>query len=306
MKVLLSLVAIIFIAVPSLSHAETLAWGITSFPPGYITQGPDKGQGYADLLEKFMRGKLTQYDHDIIEYPNWERQLAAMQNGPLVCTSILWYRPPGARQSIKGAYRVSAPNGVFFLHDVVVHKDMRDQYGDEVSFKDLLSNPDLTFGYNRPYGPMFNRILADHLGIPPGVELDAMNAMDRINHLRNAKNVQIRSGSDPIGGLLKMLWRKRVDYVLEYEFMIRYERKKQGFGDELVSIPVIEGRDQINRIAFACSDTPEGEKAIAAINVVLKKYRHTDEFKRALEWLVPKDREDLYWREYDKILTIME
>ena len=301
---LLAFVAVLM--TDSAVSAETLVWGKTSFPPGYITEGPQKGQGYADKLDSFMIEKLTQYGHKIVEFPSWERFLRTINQGPLVCTSILWYRPPGERAPIKGAYRISAPNGVFFLHDVVVHKDNRHLFGEEVSFRDLVANQKLTFGYNRPYGITFNRILSDHLGIAPGVEFDAISTTDRHKYLKSAKNVFARIGPDMIGGLMKMLLQQKVDYVLEYEFMVRYQQDKIGFSDDLVSIPVSEVKNKMNWITYACSDTPEGEKVISAINQVLKTYRDTDEFKDALSYLVPVGREERYWSEFEKILDVFE
>lgn len=49
--------------------AETMVWGTTSFPPGYITEGAEKGRGYADKLDRFMMDKLPQYDHEIVNFP---------------------------------------------------------------------------------------------------------------------------------------------------------------------------------------------------------------------------------------------
>ncbi|MCW9032603.1 MAG: hypothetical protein OQJ97_00170 [Rhodospirillales bacterium] len=286
--------------------AETLVWGTVDFPPGYITKGSEKGQGYGDLMDKFMAEKLPQYDHQTTIYPNWERQFLYMKPGPLLCTSILWYRPPEERASLKGSYLLSAPSGVFFQHDVIVHKNKRHLFGEEVSFKELLHNQGLYFGYNRPYGITYNRILADYLGISPGIELDAMDTLERLQYLHKAKNIHVRSGSNMINGMLKMLLANRVDYTLEYDFMIKYQRKEMEFGDQLVSIPVKEVKDKISWLAYACSDTPQGEKAIAAINKVLKLYRDTEEFKTNLSYLVPKGRENLYWQEYKKILQIFE
>lgn len=288
------------------SRAETLVWGTTSFPPGYITEGPDKGTGYADLLEQFMREKLPQYEHKIVESPNWERQLRMMRQGPLVCTSILFYRPPEDRATLKGSYILSAPNSVFFLHDVVVHKDNRHVFGDEVSFAKLLQNQDLTFGYNRPYGVIYDKILADYIGIPNGIALDALDSVTRNTYLKSRNNIFVRNGANMIDGMLEMLQRKRVDYILEYDVMSQYYQKQTGGANDLVAIPVTEVKNKVNLTAFACSDTPEGEKAIAAINAVLKKYRDTDEFKKTLSLLIPSGRDDLYWREYDKILNIYE
>lgn len=285
--------------------AQTMVWGITPFPPGYITEGAEKGRGYADLLDRFMREKLTQYEHKVAIYPNWERQLKVMGEGPLVCTSILWYRPPHERSSLKGSYLLSAPNGVFFQHDVVVRKSRRHLFAEEVSFEKLLRNQNLTFGYNRPYGITYNRILADYLGIDPGVELDAMKPAHRIRFLRKAQNIHIRSGTNMVGGMLKMLLMGRVDYILEYDFMVRHEQKIIGFEDELVSIPVTEVKNRVSRIAYACSDTRQGQEAIEAINGILKQYRDTEEFKRTLVYLIPSGRKTLYWKEYEKILGVL-
>lgn len=306
MKAVLFSLYIFLANINSAVSGETLVWGITSFPPGYITEGKDKGQGYADLLEEFMRGELPQYEHKTIVYPNWERQLLTMKQGPLVCTSILWYRPPDERSLIKGAYILSAPNGVFFQHDVVVHKSKRHFFGDEVSFKELLKKQNLRFGYNRPYGITYNRILADYIGLGSKIDLSAMNPRERLKYLQGAKNISVRSSADMIGGMLKMLSTNRVDYILEYDFMVKYQQKKTGLMNEFISIPVTEVKNKMSKIAFACSDTPEGAKAIAAINEVLVKHRNTPEFKKTLSYIVPKGREDLYWNEYSKMLNILE
>ncbi len=305
MKTLLIITFLLLLSGTSVFSAETMVWGTTPFPPGYITEGPDKGQGYADLLDRFMREKLPQYEHKVAVYPNWERQLKEMSEGPLVCTSILWYRPPGERSSLKGSYLLSAPDGVFFQHDVVVRKSRRHLFGEEVSFEKLLRNQTLIFGYNRPYGITYNRFLSDYLGIDPGVELSAMQPVDRIKFLRKAQNIHVRTGTNMIGGMLKMLLTGRVDYILEYDFMIRHEQKMIGFKDELVSIPVTEVKNSVSRIAYACSDTRQGKRAIEAINGILRQYRDTAEFKKTLDYLVPAGRESLYWKEYEKILSVL-
>ncbi|MCW8915482.1 MAG: hypothetical protein OQK24_06460 [Magnetovibrio sp.] len=62
----------------------------------------------------------------------------------------------------------------------------------------------------------------------------------------------------------------------------------------------------MSKIGFACSDTPEGNWAIAAINDVLIRHRHAEEFKKTLALVAPPGREKLYWREYEKILKIVE
>jgi len=286
------------------SYAEKIIWGTTSFPPGYIIKGSDRGLGYGDQLDRYMMEKLPQYEHQIVEYPNWERYISTIKKGPLVCTSLFFYRPPELRETIKGSMLLSAPNGIFFLHDVIISKKKQDLFAEPVSFKTLLNNPSLTFGYNRPYGIIYDKILSQYAGIPEDQEFATLPAYTRLKYLRDTKNIVVRTSSNMITGMLKMLAAGKVDYILEYEFMVRYHKKRLKLADEFVMLPVSEGKNAVARLAYACSDSPQGEKAIAAINKVLLQNRNRERYKKNLDYLVPPGREALYWREYEKILNI--
>ncbi|WP_293751932.1 hypothetical protein [uncultured Paraglaciecola sp.] len=301
--------AILLLCVASFSShgaKKTIEWAITSFPPGYILNGSEKGKGYGDLLDAFMIKALTQYNHKIVEYPNWERQTKVLEGGPLVCNSLFFYQAPENRGKINGHYSISAPNAVFFLHDVVVRKSQRHKYGAKVSFRTLLNNKQFIFGYNRPYGTIYNQILGEYLGVPSNLDFGSIDSRDRLAYLNGADNIYIRVGGNLIGGMINMLRAGRVDYILEYDFMMKFQSKFLEFDDELVSIPVEEVYNKTSRGAYACSDTPDGRKAIAAINDILKHARPTEAYKRALNYLVSENKDVRYWKEYQKILNIYQ
>lgn len=284
---------------------ETITWLQTDFPPGYILKGDEKGQGYGDLLDKYMINALDEYDHVYNTQPNWDRYLKTMHSQEfLACGSLFFYRDIKDREPLKGKNVLSAPSFIFFLHDVVVRKEDRQLYDKEVSYAKLLRNPDLTHGYGRLTGPKFMKILGDYLGATE--DLEAMPVEKRLKLMRSKKNIHVRVNKDMVGGLFKMLLHKRVDYILEYSFMMEYEAKRLGLHDQMVSIPVSEVRDDVPKAAFACSDTPEGHKAMDAINAILVRDRNTPEYKKTLAYLVPRDRADVYWAEHEKILDIKE
>jgi len=283
---------------------KTIIWSKTPFPPGYIMEGEEVGRGYGDLLNNFMKKYLPQYRHKTNAYPNWERLIKEMVDGPLICNSVFFYRPPEQRKEIKEQFVLSAPSAVFFLHDVIVLKSEAHRFGEEVSFSTLLRNQKLTFGYSRPYGTTYNKMLGEYLGMTTDFEVDTVG---RLTALQKRKNIHARvSSNNMIGGMLKMLTKKRVDWILEYDFMIKFEARRLGIIDLVTAIPVKETRNEVPKLAYVCSDTPEGRKAIAAINRVLKERRSTEEYKRTLEYIVPENRKQEYWSHYEKILTQYE
>lgn len=288
-----------------LGDKPVINWVKVDFPPGYIIDGKQKGKGYGDLLDQYMIKHLDQYDHEISNQGNWPRAFRSIITGnPMMCMSLSFYVPPEERESFLGKRTISAPNFIFFWHDVVARKDKQHLFEKEVSFRKLLRNQNLIFGYARTTGPKYNQILAEYIGLSETI--DAVDQALSLELMEAKSNIHVRTSEDVVGGLLKMLVRGRVDYILEYAFMIEYEAIRLGIRDQLISLPVTETRDDVPWSAYSCSDTPEGREATQAINRVLASARDTKEYKQALTYLIPKGREKEYWKHYEKILTVME
>lgn len=284
-----------------------VTWGRTDFPPGFILEGKYQGLGYGDLLNEFMSNSLDEFEHESVVYPNFARLIREIHQSKnrVVCTSTLFYRPATDRTEIEGKQLISAPNFVFFLHDIIVRKSKRHLYPDIVSLKTLLANQNLTFGYSRTTGPKSSRIIGDYIGV--NKDISTMSVNDRIKALASKKNILIRLGPNMVGGPMQMMLRDRIDYILEYEFMIDFEAKRLGKEGEFYAIAVEETLDDISMGAYSCSDTAKGKKVIQAINRVLIERRATAEYKQLLHYLLPKNtgRIERYWQEYQKILNIM-
>jgi len=284
-----------------------IIWARTNFPPGFILDGKEKNTGYGDLLNQYMMEKLPQFKHKSIIYPNWTRLLLEVQTNKtqVICTSAFFYRKPDKREDIKDKNLLSAPNFVFFLHDVIVSKSKRHLYPKEVSFRSLLNNPDLKYGFSRIVGPIYNQILGDYLGVK---DLGKLSVNARLDALRSKNNIVLRLGEDMVEGPLKMVQYGRIDYTLEYEFMVNFVQDKIQGSDELVAIPVKEAEDGISIGAFGCSPYLYGGEVIEDINKVLIRDRDKTTYKKNLNYLLPSNeaRKKIYWERYDDLLKMVK
>ena len=97
------------------------------------------------------------------------------------------------------------------LGTTYIHKDNKGKPPSlqEASPVSLLNNPELILGVRADleFGPILSPILKSH-------ENDA--------HLFR------RSGQDLIDGLVKMSHRKRIDYFIEYDFVMKFSADKIG------------------------------------------------------------------------------
>jgi len=293
-----------------LAHPEearpTVYWAKTDIPPDFILRGPYAGTGYGDLLNNLMMTEIKMFNHETVIYPNWSRLKNEIRRSKdkVICTSTLFYRHPEMRKEYKGKQLFSAPNFVFFLHNLVIKKTNLHLFDKTVSLKQLLKNQNLKLGYSRATGPKSSKIIGDYLGV--NKDISTMDVIDRLKALGSKQNIVVRLSSDMVSGSLQMLLKERVDYILEYEFMVDFEAKRLGIEEQLVSLPIEETLNDVSISAYSCSDTPDGEKVIAEINRILIEKRDSKAYKILLQYLIPKDseRKERYWEEYQKILSI--
>jgi len=294
-------------SVSAQSSEPEIVWARTNFPPGFILDGSEKGSGYGDLLNKYMMEHLPQFKHTSVIYPNWARLILELQTNKtkVICSSAFFYRKPNDRKDIQDKNLLSAPNFVFFLHDVIVRKSKRHLYPKQVSFRELLNNQDLKYGFSRIVGPIYNQILGDYLGIN---DLGTLSVKARLEALGSKNNIVVRLGSDMVEGPLNMVLYGRIDYTLEYEFMVNFVQDRMKSKEKLVAIPVKEAKDGISVGSFGCSPHLYGSEAIDAINEVLIRDRNKVKYKKNLSYLLPSsdERKKIFWGRYEDLLGVLK
>ena len=262
---------------------ETITWLILDLPPLFITKGPDKGNGIADRVQKMIINGLKGRRSET-RVANASRIAWELNQDRKVCFTGEFY---GNR-----AFLTSIPTIALPPHNLIVLKENAHLFGDgnTVSLKSLLENEKLIFGTaeNRLYGPELDAVLREYAG---------------------SKNIYARSGKDTLEGLLGMLDKKRVHYLIEYPVSIRYTAEKSGIWERLTVIPIKENAEALPiRGAVRCPDTPWGRQLIQEINEVLRKIRPTPEYRRIMEdWIVAPGNGEDYWKIHeDQVLKVTE
>jgi len=262
---------------------ETGTWLVLDLPPLFIIEGPDAGNGIADRVQKMisngLKGRLFE-----TRVANASRIAKELSEDRKVCFAGEFYGNP--------AFLTSIPTIALPPHNLIVLKENAHLFGngENVSLRKLLDNRELIFGTakNRLYGPELDGILRQYAG---------------------SKNIYARSGKDTLEGLLGMLDKKRVHYLIEYPVSIRYAAKNAGMWDRLKVIPIQENAEALFiRGAVRCSDTPWGRQLIGDINEVLRMIRTTPEYRRIIEdWIIDSGNEKDYWKIHEsQVLKVTE
>lgn len=284
------LLLVFFILIPAPFHLsataeepETITWLVLDLPPLFITKGPDAGNGIVDRVQKMIIKGLKGH-HSETRIANASRIAKELDQDRKVCFAGEFYGNP--------AFLTSIPTIALPSHNLIVLKENAHLFGSgkRVSLKSLLENEKLIFGTaeNRLYGPDLDTVLRQYSG---------------------SKNMYARSGKDTLEGLLGMLAKKRIHYIIEYPVSIRYAAKKTGVWDRLAIIPIQENSEALPiRGAVRCPDTPWGRRLIKEINDVLRTIRPTSAYRKIMEdWIVTPGNAEDYWKIHeDHVLKITE
>jgi len=263
----------------SLAEQDTgniITWLVLDLPPFFLTEGPDQGKGVADRIQRMVTDRLKGY-RSRSEGANASRIARELIKDRHVCFAGEFYGNPD--------FLTSVPTIALLPHTIIVRKEDAHLFGDgkKVSLERLLENSDLVLGIakDRLHGPELDRVLKKHEG---------------------ATHIYRRTGKDILDGLLGMLLKGRIDYLIEYPVSIRYAAKKAGAEDRLATITIEENSGApLIRGAIRCPDTEWGRNAIQEINKVLLEIRPSPEYRSIIrDWAVPPGKEAAYWKTYEE------
>jgi polar amino acid transport system substrate-binding protein len=262
-------------------NEDSITWLILDLPPFFITKGSDRGKGLADQIQKMVSERLDGY-RSSNKVANASRIAKELNEDKCVCFAGEFYGNPG--------FLTSMPTILLLPHNIIVRKKDLHLFGDgnNVSLKRLLQNKNLIFGTakDRLYGPELDIVLKKNA---------------------KGKNIYQRSGKDTLDGLVGMLIKGRVDYLIEYPVSITYAAKRLGVSDKLATITIDENVDAPPiRGAIRCPDTEWGRKTINDINKILVNIRALPEYRKIIkDWAVPPGKEGEYWKIYkEQVLNI--
>ncbi len=270
---LLSLVLPAVFASPrSAAAEESITWLEADAPPFFIQDGPDRGQGYEDIITAIIQEKMPDYVHHRIT-ATISRHYRDFKNRKKVCNVGLYKTP----EREKFLY-FSIPSFFTLPTVIIIKKERFADFGNSktVALERVLENQNLLIGraQNRSYGRYVDEILDRHKG---------------------AKNIFVYEGKQLSLNFFRMLQLNRLDGMIGLPEEAMYLAEELGIRDQIMTLTIAENqRGMESWLSYVgCSRTPWGKKVIARINEILLKERPTERYRAAYErWLDPSSLEN--------------
>lgn len=274
------------------SEKPELTWLNIDWQPAWINDGPLKGLGYAQTVERMLQEGLAGYEHKGRRvgsgtiYPALQSRDACFAASP--------YKGKDLQEEKKRGVIWSAPAYLYFYHGIIAKPDaipaiQRHAADGYVSFKSLIRDDGIkgAFQDGRSYSRWLNPIFADP---------------------KQTKNLYKSSGDTGLTeNMFKLLEAGRVDYFVDYVIMLKYNGAVTGKPSSYIYLPIAEHKNLLSMGGIACSDTALGRAAIKDINKLLGTIRLSEEFRDAnRRWLMPEGQEETYWRKWKTELLLIK
>lgn len=248
---------------------DTIYWHVNHLPPSTILSGPDKGQGFVDLILKQITQELPNYDHQVVT-SSLARSLLNMEQGKQVCVPAMIPTEERKTKMYFSQFSIVHPN------NRIVMLSQGDGYIDIVqSLSD--SKKILGIDQGRSYGKAID---------------------DIILALGESENIFRRSNFE-VDDLIRMVNLGRLDYTIAYPFQVEYYLKQNNLMNEPVfTLLKVKGVTPYTMGSFACSKNNWGKQVIKEINGVLAKIKATDRYKEAMTTWWEKEAQDPEFMQY--------
>lgn len=250
----------------------TVHWNTVSFAPSLIPFGESKNQGYSDVVRKKIIEQMDLYQHSV-EAGTVKLAITNLRRLEDGCFSGL-----NMNDERKQFIYFSKPVIYSFPNELTIKKSNSHKFqkyltkNNEIDLRKLLNEDSMIFGYvdSRAYNSYVDKL---------------------IDEFKDNKRIFSRKGADLTKGLLHMLDRERIDYILEYPTMVKYNKSKFNISAEFIQYPIKNASDLI-QVYVGCSKSEYGKKLIETMDQIIFKNRDT--FSNAYKKWIPTNAVDRY------------
>ena len=248
------------------ARAEGMAWWLTDFPPYSNPVDGEPGTGAVDLVLRGVVAAWPELTLHEFRVANTSRIWTSIDAGAEACYTSALRTPQRARQ----AYL----SDVFMLPPIqlIVRKDRLDKIP-------MNANGEVQFGALIGKQGINGALVA---GRAYGTELDAALASKA-----HGANINFTGATVLGANIFRMIAAGRVDYTLDYDFILAYQMQDSAALNALVTLPIDIANTPLVG-SFACPRTPWGKKMIGRIDAIVSRLaqdpRYRDQFER---WLTP-------------------
>lgn len=256
------------------SKRGKITWLEIDYPPAYIFDGPNSGEGFGQVGLNYFVKNMPSYEHKKMTV-NISRLLLMMKDkSKIYCAPQLGVYVNQFKDTIYSkAALVVPPAGIAILKkDISKFKKL----GESVSFEKLLKDRSLNLGVlgGGQFGDRIDRLIAKN---------------------KNESNIHYRYASTNQLNHYKMLLSDRIDYIVDYPFS--YSEVLNQLSDEKrekLKFLSVEEEMQPKKAYAVCNDSLASEAVLAKINSIVRMKGYKDAVSESLFRFIPSSLHDEY------------
>ncbi|MBG0791632.1 MAG: hypothetical protein H0S80_14165 [Desulfovibrionaceae bacterium] len=275
-SILFSLMFAAVVLWPVAGHADggLIHWGVTDDPPFHIVSGPDVDTGYSDMSRRFFAKRLTEYDHRKVRL-TLARLMENARHGENYCYCNLLRTPERDKLFYFSDITAIAPGARLYVRQGSPILDLaRDG---EIGLEALLRS-------------------GRYVGV---AEIDRFFGPNVQELFRTYNSSMLRLVTADVEQKCRMVHSRRVDFFIEYPFVLGHYVKIAGKKQGLVPIRIAE-HDPYVFSHVACTKTDFGKRVIKRINEELRVAKGTDAYRFLFD-MPARDLGEVSRREYAKL-----
>ena len=245
----------------------TVHWNTVSFPPSLITKGELKNQGYSDIVRNIIIKNMSSYQHNV-EIGNTKLAVTNLRRLEFSCFSGL-----NRNEEREKFTYFSKPTILSLPNELIIKKSNQHKFrkyltsDNKIDLFQILKDDILRFGY------VDSRAYHNYID-------------DLIQKFKSNKNSFARKGADLTKGLVYMLSRDRLDYIIEYPTMIKYNKEELNIKEEFLQYP-IKNASELIKVYVGCNKSMYGKNLIDNIDEIIINQK--EEFVKAYKKWLPKN-----------------
>lgn len=241
-------------------------WATSEWPPYYIPKGPLRGEGRIDRLKQVLLRHAP--DLDLVDtHADTPRAVDLWKLDKNICAGAVLMTPERKRWAYFTALSFQVP------HEYVIataKPEILNGHPAISSLKTFLAKKELkgVFTKDRSYGPLIDFLLKGVTNKNPQIE--------------------VVKPAEGYLSLLKMVSKKRYDYTIEYEPVVRAYNESI-LPEKPLSVRRLKEVTPSTVSYFACTKNEWGREIVQKVDGVLQKIASETDYHQAVEaWMEPE------------------
>lgn len=244
---------------------KTVVWALNEAPPFHMAAGPERGQGFCEKLVAAAIRATPELTHEVNYVPNLRVEMLWQNNHNLCFPCMIHRDPPQASVIYSDITHQYPPHGL--ITRAAIANQLIAEFGNPIDLL-ALSQSD-RYRFVQPAGRGY------------GVLQQMVDS-----YLLSSLKTTVLTGDHGTASMFAMIASERVDFTIDYPFVMDYFVKDNPTAFEFV--PILQNYQQQLSNAMACTDNPWGYQVIDRLNTQMERIRTDAAFVEALDRWLPQ------------------